>query len=101
MIEHVGGHLPVYKVQLVGDTLGLEFSRNLLFPLTMRNESDEKQQDMEEDEPKLTDPEEENDASSVEQVDNYEGPITRSKIKRMENALLLKANTVMSNHFND
>ena len=36
----------------------------------MRNESDEKQQDMEEEEPKLIDPEEENDAFSVEQVDN-------------------------------
>ena len=50
---------------------------------------------------KLTDTEEENDASSVEHVDNYEGPITRSKTKRMENVLLLKANTLMSNHFND
>ena len=56
---------------------------------------------MKEKEPKLTDPEEENYASSVEHVDNYEGPITRSKTKRMENALLLKANTLMSNHFND
>ena len=51
--------------------------------------------------PKLTDPEEENDASSVEDVDNYEGPITRSKTKRMENALLLKVKTLMSNHFTD
>ena len=34
----------------------------------MRNESDEKQQDMEEKEPKITYPEEENYASSVEHV---------------------------------
>ena len=56
---------------------------------------------MEEEESKLTDPKEENDASPVEHVNNYEGPITRSKPKRMENALLLKVNTLMSNHFND
>ena len=56
---------------------------------------------MQEKEPKLTDPEEENDATSVEHVDNYEGSITRSKTKRMENALLLKANTLMSNHSTD
>ena len=66
-----------------------------------RNESDKKQQNIEEKEPKLTDPEEENDASCAEHVGNYEGPITRSKTKRMENALLLKANILMSNHFND
>ena len=73
--------------------------RNLLFPLAMRHESDKKQQNMEIEESKLTDPQEENDASSVEHIDTYEGPITRSKTKRMENALLLKANTLMSNHF--
>ena len=67
----------------------------------MRNESGEKQQDMEGKEPKLTDPEEENDASSVEHVDSYKGPITRSKTKRVENALLLKANTLIFTHFND
>ena len=39
---------------------------------------------MEKREPKLTDPEE-NDASSDEHVDNYKGPITRIKTKRMEN----------------
>ena len=39
---------------------------------------------MEEKEPKLTDSEEENDASSVEHVENYEGLITRSKTKRRE-----------------
>ena len=50
---------------------------------------------------KLADPEEENNASSVEHIDNYEGPITRSKTKKMENALLLKANVSVSNHFND
>ena len=47
----------------------------------MRNRSDKKQ-DREEDECKLADPEEENDASSVEQVDNYKGPITRNRTKR-------------------
>ena len=56
MIKHVGGHLPVYKVQLVGETTRFRvLHRNLLFPLTMRNESDEKQQDMETGEPKITD----------------------------------------------
>ena len=95
MIEHIGGHLPVYKVQLVGETTRSRVRyRNLLFPLAMRNESDEKQQNIEEKEPKLTDPEEENDASSVEHVDNYEGSITRNKTKWMENALVLKANTL-------
>ena len=49
-----------------------------------------KQQNMEEKVPKLTDPEEENDASSVEHVDNYKGSITKSKTKRMENELFLK-----------
>ena len=73
----------------------------MLFSLAIRNESDEKQQNMEEKEPKLTDTEEENDASSVEHVDNYEGPITMSKTKKMEYALLLKANILMSNHFNN
>ena len=47
----------------------------------MRNESDEKEQNMEEMEPKLTDPEEENDAFSNEHVGKYKGPITRSKPK--------------------
>ena len=67
--------------------------------LTMRN--DEKQQNMKEKELKLTDSEEENETPSVEQIGNYEGPITRSKTERMENALLLKANALMSNQFND
>ena len=59
MIEHVGGHLPVYKVQLIGETTKFRIlHRNLVFSLTMRNESDEKQQNMEEKEPKLTDTEE-------------------------------------------
>ena len=93
VIQCKGGHLPVYKVQLVGETTRFRvLHRNLLFHHTMRNESAEKQQDMEEKESKLTDPEENNDASSVEHVDNYKGPITRSKTKSMENALLLKAN---------
>ena len=56
-----------YKVQLVGETTKFRvFHRNLLFPLTMRNESDKKQQDMEEKEPEITESEEENDTSSVE-----------------------------------
>ena len=67
----------------------------------MRNESDAKQQNMEEKEPKLTDAEEESDAPSVEHVDDYKGPITGSKTKKMENVLLLKANALMSNHFNN
>ena len=94
MIEHVGRHLPVYKLQFIDET-------PLLFPLTMRNKTDEKQQTMEEREPKLTDSEEENETPSVEHLDSYEGLITRSKIKKMENALLLKTNTLMSNHFNN
>ena len=44
---------------------------------------DEKQWNVEEKESKLTDPEEDNDASSVELEDNYAGPITRSNTKRM------------------
>ena len=56
----------------------------------MRNESDERQHNMEEKEPKLTDPEEENDVSTIEHVDNCKGPITRSKTKKTENALLFK-----------
>ena len=102
MIEHIGKHLPVYKVQLIGETTKFRIlQRNLLFPLTIRNESDGEQQNMEEKEPKLTDTEEENDVPSVEHVNNYEVPISRSKTKKMENALLLKANNLMSNHFND
>ena len=65
----------------------------------MGNESDEKQQNMEE-ESKLTDKEEENDAS-IEYADNNKGPITSSRTKKMENVLLLKANTWMSNNFNN
>ena len=45
----MGGHLPVYKVQLIGETTKFRIlHRNLLFPLAMRKESDEKQQIMEE-----------------------------------------------------
>ena len=55
---------------------------------------------MEVREPKLTDIEE-NDAPSIEHEDNHKGPITRSRTKKMENALLLKTNALMSNHFND
>ena len=39
VIQHVGGHLPVYEVQLVdGTTKFGVLHRNLLFPLTMRKE---------------------------------------------------------------
>ena len=101
MIEHVGRHLPVYTVQLIGETTQFRIlHRNLLFPLTMRNKTDEKQQNMEEKEPKLTDAEEE-DVPSVKHVGNDEGPITRSKTKKMENTLLIKAYILMSNHFKD
>ena len=80
MIQHIGRHLSVHKVQLVSETTRFRvLYRNLLFPIAMRNASDEKQHDMDEKEPKLTDPEKENDASSVEHVDNYKGPITRCK----------------------
>ena len=58
----------------------------------MGNEIDAKQQNMEEKEPKLTDTKEENETPSVGHADDYEGPITRSKSKNMENVLLLKAN---------
>ena len=102
MIEHVGRHLPVCKVQLIDESTKFRIlHRNLLFFLATRNESDEKQQIMEENGPKLTDSEEENETPCVEQIENYDGPITRSKTKRMENAWLLKANTLMSNHFNN
>ena len=85
VIEHVGGHLPLHEVQLVVETTRSRvLHRNWLVPLTMRNKSDEKQQNMEEKEPKLTDPEDKNHAFSVEHVNNYEGPITRSKTKRTE-----------------
>ena len=44
VIEYIGGHLPVYKVQLVGENTRFRvLHRNLLFPLTIGNESDEKQ----------------------------------------------------------
>ena len=70
------------------------------FLKSKRNKSDAKQQNLEEKEHKLTDTEEESKAP-VEHVGDYEGPITRSKTKKMENVLLLKANALMSNHFND
>ena len=54
VIQHIGGHLPVYKVQLVDDTTKFRIiHRNLLFPLPMRNKSDEKQKVMEINKPKL------------------------------------------------
>ena len=102
MIKHVGRHLPVYKVQLIDEITKFKIlPRNLLFPLTMRNESDEKQQNMEEKEPKLTDSEKENKTPPLKHVGNYGGPITRSKTKKMENALFLKANALMSNPVNN
>ena len=52
VIEHIGRHLPVYKVQLIGETTKFRIlHRNLLFPLAMRNKSDAKQQIMEEKAP--------------------------------------------------
>ena len=52
VIEHVGRHLLVYKVEMIGETTKFRIlHRKLLFPLTMRNKSDEKQQNMEEKEP--------------------------------------------------
>ena len=66
----------------------------------MRSESDEKQQIMGANEPKQTNLDKENDASS-EQINNYKGPVTRSRTRRVGNAFLLKANILMSNHFNN
>ena len=73
MIEQIGRHLPVYKVQMIGETTIFQvLHRNfLLFTLTMRNESDAKQQNMEEKETKLTDTAEENDNPSIEHMGNY------------------------------
>ena len=48
----------------------------------MRNKSDAKQRNMEEKELKLSDTKEENKTPFVEHVDNFEGPITRSKPRR-------------------
>ena len=91
VIEHIGRHLPVYKVQLIGETTKFRIlDRNLLFPLTMRNESDAKQQIIEDKGLKLPDTEEEIDIPSVEHVGDYKGPITRSKMKKMEKVLLLE-----------
>ena len=82
MIQHIGAHLPVYKIQQVDENTKIRIlHRNLLFPLTERNKSDEKQ-NLEEREPKLTNFGEEKHASSDEHVNNYEGPITRSKTKK-------------------
>ena len=54
VIECTSRHLPVYKVQLVGEITRFRvLHRNLLFPLAMRNETDEKQQNVEEKEPEL------------------------------------------------
>ena len=78
----------------------------MLFPLTFKNRSGEVQQNLEEKEPKLTGSEDgivddNNYTSSDEHASKYEGPITRSRIKRVENVFLLKANILMSNHFSD
>ena len=101
MIQCIGGHLPVCKVQLVDETTKFGVvCRNLLFPLAMTNASDTKQQIMEVNESKLTDLDGENEASS-EQINNYEGPVTRSKTKEFKNTLLFKGNMLISNHFND
>ena len=66
MTKHVGRHLPAYKMQLMVETTKFRvLHRNSLFPLAMRNKSDEKQQNMEEREPKLTDSEEENETPTI------------------------------------
>ena len=45
MIQHTDEHLPVYKVQLVGENTKTRTPhRNLLFPLALKNGSDEIQQ---------------------------------------------------------
>ena len=59
---------------------------------------------LEEKEPKLTGSEDgivdnNNGTSSDEYRSQYEGPITRSRAKKKENTILLKANILMSNHF--
>ena len=83
VIDHVGKYLSVYKVQLIDETTKFRIlHRNLLFPLAMRNKSDEKQQKLEEKEPELTGTKEENGTTSVQHLNNYEGPSTRSKTKR-------------------
>ena len=53
----------------------------------MRNEGDTKHQNMEEKEPKLT------EAPSDEHVNNYEGPIHRSKTKKVKNVQLHRVYT--------
>ena len=80
VIQCIGGHLPVYKVQLIGDTTKIRILlRNLLFPLAMRHESDENQLVIEIEEPKLASSYEENNSS--EQINNYKRPVARSKTK--------------------
>ena len=107
VIQCVGEHFLVYKVQLVGEnTKTRTLHRNLLLPLALRNGSDETQQNLEEKEPNLTSSEDkivddDNNISTNKHTDKYERPVTRSRNKRMENAFLLKANILMSNHFND
>ena len=54
VIQCVGEHLLIYKVQLVGkNTKTRTLHRILLFPLTWKNENDEIQQNLKEKEPKL------------------------------------------------
>ena len=49
----MGEHLTVYKVQLVGENTKTRIlHRKLVFPLALKNESDEIQQNLEEKEPK-------------------------------------------------
>ena len=68
--------------------------------------SDEVQQDLEEKVPKLIASEEETVDDDIhtftnEHTNKYEGTITRSRTKRVENTFLLKTNILMSNHFID
>ena len=78
----------------------------MLFPLALKNESDKIQQNLEEKESKLITSEDEtvdddNLTSTNKHTGKYEGPMTRSRTKTVEDAFLLKTNILMSNHFND
>ena len=83
--------MPVYKVQLVDETTKFRvLHRHLLFPLTMRKESDEKQKVVEINEQELTNSDGENNASS-EQINSYEGAVTRSKTKGIKKYIVTQS----------
>ena len=76
----------------------------MLFPLALKNESDDIHQIMKDRDSKAIHSgdgivKSNDDASSDECTVQYEGPITRSKAKEVENTILLKPNILMSNHF--